>query len=241
VFTLPGCWIPFVHWLWRFPTILASSTVICREIEDRTWNQVRVTPLTVRQIVMAKYVAVFRYMENHIAVVTYVRAIPAVIFGAIWLVSTLTILPQEGLEYWISRTVAIAFAGMYFLVSPLLDVAVDGAIGLLASTLSQRRSTALIMAILARITTWLLPLALAAPLQYGQLGAFGGLFGGTQPDLPALRALAIVSTYGPAYGFLWGIEVWLSVAIVIVIFVLRLGLIRVLLELAIARADRIEV
>ncbi len=241
VFTLPGCWIPFVHWLWRIPSVMASSTMVSREIEDRTWHVLRVTPLTAREIMLAKYAAIFRYMDPHLMVVTYIRAVPAIIFAATWLVSTITVLPQQGFAYWFSRTVALAFAGVYFLISPVLDVAMDGAIGLLASTLSQRRSTALIMALLARMSGWLLPLALAAPLQFGQYGAFGGLFGGARPDFSTLRAISIVSTYGPTYAFLWGIPVWISVVVVVGIFLLRLGLVRLMLELAIVRADRIEV
>lgn len=239
--TLPGCWVPFVHWLWRLPTILVSATVISREVEDRTWTPVLSTPLTLRDIVMAKYAAIFHYMEPVTTTITYIRAVPLVVIGATWLASTLTVLPRAGLGYWAETTLAVLAAGIYFMLAPFLDVAVDGAIGLLASAISPHRSTAVAMAVLARATGWLLPLALAAPLQYGQYGAFGGLFSGLQPDLATLRALAIVATFGPAYAFPWGIPAWTSIVMVVVGVVLRLALVRLLLELTIIRAARIEV
>ncbi len=241
LFTLPGCWIPFIHWLWRLPSVMAGSTMVTREIEDRTWNTLRVTPLTVREIITAKFASIFRYMESNVTIIMYIRAVPTIIFGATWLVSTLTVLPQQGLEYWLSRSIALAFAGAYYLLSPILDVAVDGAIGMLASTLSQRRSTAMIIALLARLCGWLLPLAIALPLQLGEIGAFGGLFDPASPNEQTLRALSIVSTFGPSYAFLWGLPVLASVILVVGVFLLRLGLVRLLLELAVFRAEHLEV
>jgi len=236
-FTLPGCWIPFIHWLWRIPTILASATMISREVEQRTWAPLRTTPFSVREIVYAKYAAIFYYMEPYVMLVIYIRAVPVIIFGASWMVSALTILPQRGLEYWFTITAALLMAGVYVLLSPVLDVAVDGAVGILASTMAPRRSTTLVIAMLARLTGWLLPLALAAPLQYG---AFTDLWSGTPPDMITLRAVAVVSTFGPGYAFLWGVPAWLSVGLVIGFILGRLGLVRLLLEFTVIRAARIE-
>lgn len=235
IFTLPGFWVPFVHWLWRIPTILASATVISHEFEDKTWNTLRATTLSVRQIIMYKYAAVLRYMEPHYMLVLYVRAIPVVIFGVSWLVSTLTVLPQRGFDYWISRSMAFLFSGGYLLLSPMLDAAFDGALGLLTSSLANRRSTALILAVLARVAGFLLPMALVIPLEYGVFSNLAGL------DFIQLRAIAVVSTFGPSYAFLWGMDAWLSVLVVIVYTGVRLGLIRAMIEAAIVRAERTEI
>lgn len=240
LFTLPGCWIPFIHWLWRLPSVMAGSTMVTREIENRTWNTLRVTPLTVRQIIIAKYASIFRYMESNITIIIYIRAVPIIIFGATWMVSTLTVLPQQGLEYWLSRSIALVFAGAYYLLSPVLDVAVDGALGVVASTLSQRRSTAMIIALLMRLCGWLLPLAIALPLQLGEIGAFGGLMNPIPSSGHTLRALSVVSTFGPSYAFLWGLDVLPSVILVVGVFLLRLGLVRLLLKIAVFRAERLE-
>lgn len=234
LFTLPGFWVPFVHWLWRIPTILVSAPVISREFEDETWNTLRATTLTVRQIVFSKFAAVLRYMEPHYMLVVYIRAVPVIIFGVSWGASTVTVLPQRGFDYWFPTTLALLFSGAYLLLSPLLDAAFDAALGVLTSAFSERRSTALPLAVLARVTGFLLPMALVIPLQYGVFSNLAGL------DFVQLRALAVVGTFGPAYAFLWGIAPWLSVAIVIGYSGLRLALIRLMLEAAINRAERWE-
>ncbi|MBN1963964.1 MAG: hypothetical protein JW910_04925 [Anaerolineae bacterium] len=237
VFTLPGCWIPFIYWVWRFPGVLAGSTVISREVENRTWHPLRVTPLTAREIVVNKFAAVFRYMEQPLTLVTSVRAAPVLVFAAAWLGSTLTVLPQRGVAYWAGTTLAFLVAGFYLLVSPFIDVAVDGAIGVLASTLSQRRSTALIMAVLARLSLWMLPLALAVPFQ----DSTSRLFFGAVPEQGMLRMTGIVANFGPGYAFLWSGDALLSIGLVLAFFFARIGFVRLLLEVSIYRAARLEV
>ena len=89
VFALPGFSIPFVHWLWRVPTLLASAPLISREVEDRTWNPLRVTTLSLQRIMRIKFGAIFRYMELHYTLVIAVRAIPVIILGISWVASFL--------------------------------------------------------------------------------------------------------------------------------------------------------
>ncbi len=234
IFTLPGFWVPFVHWLWRIPTILTSASSISHELEDQTWNTLRATTLTVHEIVMAKFSAIIRYMEPHFMLVIYVRSMPVLVFGVSWIVSTLTVLPARGFEYWLSTSLAFLAAGLYLVLSPVLDVAFDGALGLLVSSFTARRSTALIVAVLVRLVGFLLPMMLIVPLTYG---VFDRL---SRPDIIQLRAIAVMSTFGPSYAFLWGIERWLSVVIVVVYTLLRLAAIRLMLTLTVARAERIE-
>ncbi len=235
IFTLPGFWVPFVHWLWRIPTILVSAGSVSHELEDQTWNTLRATTLTVHEIIMAKFAAIIRYMEPHFMLVIYVRSMPVIIFSVSWVVSTLTVLPARGFEYWLSTSLAFLAAGGYLLVSPVLDVAFDGALGLLVSTFNARRSTALIVAVLIRLIGFLIPMTLIVPLSYGLFDSLGRM------DVIRLRAIAVVSTFGPSYAFLWGIERWLSIAIVVVYTLVRLGAIRLMLKLAVIRAERIEV
>lgn len=235
IFTLPGFWVPFVHWLWRIPTILVSAGSVSHELEDQTWNTLRATTLTVHEIIMAKFAAIIRYMEPHFMLVIYVRSMPVIIFSVSWVVSTLTVLPARGFEYWLSTSLALLAAGGYLLVSPVLDVAFDGALGLLVSTFNARRSTALIVAVLIRLIGFLIPMTLIVPLSYGLFDSLGRM------DVIRLRAIAVVSTFGPSYAFLWGIERWLSIAIVVVYTLVRLGAIRLMLKLAVIRAERIEV
>jgi len=238
VFALPGFSIPFVHWLWRVPTILASANVVSREVEDRTWNPLRVTTLSLRRILWAKYGAIFRYMELHYTLVIAVRAVPVTILGISWVASTLTVLPGQGFEYWFSTTVVFLVMGGYFLMSPVIDVAFDGALGMLASSFSDRRSTALVMAMLARLSLWLLPLALTAPLQFGLLN---NVLGVAQVDVITLKAVAVVATFGPTYAFLWGVPQWPSVALILITLVARLGAARLMLSIAMVRIRRIEI
>lgn len=238
IFTLPGCWVPFVHWLWRFPAILAASTAISREVEDRTWNPLLVTVVPVRDIVLTKFAAVMRYMDSTITLLTYVRAVPIIIFGVTWVASTLTVLPRQGFTYWFTYSLAFLVSAIYLLAAPVLDVGVDAALGLLASTFSQRRSTAMVLGMLARIALWLMPLALAAPLQYGLIGNAVGV---PSADVVVIRAVAIVSTFGPGYAFLWGISVWVSILVLLVTFAFRVALIRFLLYLITVRVSRMEV
>jgi hypothetical protein len=238
IFALPGFSIPFVHWLWRVPTLLASATVVSREVEDRSWNPLRVTTLSLQRIMLVKYGAIFRYMELHYVLVMAVRAVPVIILGISWIASTLTVLPMQGFEYWFSTTVIFLAMGVYFLASPMVDVAFDGALGMLASSFSERRSTALVMTMLARLSLWLLPLALTAPLQFGLLN---NALGVAQVDIITLKAVAVVATFGPTYAFLWGVPQWPSVALIVITLVARLGAARLMLSIATVRASRIEI
>jgi hypothetical protein len=235
IFTLPGFWVPFIHWLWRVPGLLASAGIVSHEIEGHTWNVVRSTTLTVEQIMMAKYAALLRYMEPHYMLIIYIRAMPAIIFGVSWGTSTLTVLPQQGFAYWFSTSLAFLFAGVYLLISPVLDAGFDAALGMLASTLSGRRSTSLIMTMFIRLAGWMLPFALTIPIQFG---ISSGL---PTETMIQLRAIATVGMFGPAYAFLWGINTWLSVIIVLVYVLVRFGLIRWMLATAINRAANLEV
>ena len=213
IFALPGFSIPFIHWLWRVPTLLASAIVVAREVEDRTWNPLRSTTLTVERIMRSKYSAIFRYMELHYILVIAVRAVPVIILGISWIASALTVLPIQGFDYWFSTTAVFLAMGGYFLASPVIDVAFDGALGMLASTFAERRSTALMMTMLARLSLWLFPLALTAPLQFGLLN---GTLGVGQVDVITLKAVAVVATFGPTYAFLWGVPQWPSVALIVI-------------------------
>ncbi|GAB4571112.1 MAG: hypothetical protein Kow0077_06970 [Anaerolineae bacterium] len=233
IFTLPGFWVPFVHWLWRIPTVLVGAGIISHEFEDRTWNTLRATPLTLHQIIMHKFLAVMRYMEPHFMLVVYIRAAPVVIFGISWLVSTITVLPQQGFGYWISTSIAFLFSGAYLLISPVLDTAFDAALSILMSSFANRRATALVMAMFARIAGFLLPMALVIPLEYGVFSNLTGL------DFIQLRAIAVISTFGPAYAFLWGLGAWVSVLIVMVYTAIRLALIRLMLVGAEIQANRV--
>lgn len=249
-FAVPGCWIPFVQWLWRLPAVLASGTMISREIEDRTWNPLRTTALSVREIVYAKYAAVFRYMEPHITLVTYIRAVPVLIMEVAWFASTFVILPQQGFFPWLGLVLAFLTAGSYVLLSPFLDVAVDGAIGILASSFAQRRSSGVIISVLARATGWLLPVAFAVLIQYGlpTTGLVVSMSGTATAGMPelnrmmvTLRAITVVALIGPGYAYLWGLAPWVGTGLVVAGLLFRVGLIRLLLELTILRAGRIEV
>jgi hypothetical protein len=249
-FAVPGCWIPFVQWFWRLPAVLASGTMISREIEDRTWNPLRTTALSVREIVYAKYAAVFRYMEPHITLVMYIRAVPVLIMEVAWFASTFVILPQQGFFSWLGLVLAFLTAGAYVLISPFLDVAVDGAIGILASSFAQRRSSGVIISVLARATGWLLPVAFAVLIQYGLpttnlLFTMSGTTTAGMSDLSrvmvTLRAITVVALIGPGYAYLWGLAPWVGTGLVVSGLLFRLGLIRLLLELTVIRAGRIEV
>lgn len=239
VFTLPFLFLPFIHLIWRIPTVLASATMISREVENQTWHPLRSLPISIREIVWAKYAAIFPYMEPQLNLLFYLRGGPAIIILGVWAASTITSLPQRGLEQWLADTLAIVLSVIYVVISPTLDVAVDGALGLLASALSPRRSTALILATLVRTTLWLLPLLPLVMLQYGVLPTFGLV--GLQPENIDLRAWAVVANFGPGYAYLWNLGPWISIVLVLGTVALRLGFIRLALELAAYRAERLEV
>lgn len=229
--------VPFIHWIWRIPTVLASSTMISREVESQTWNSLQATPYTLREIIWAKYTAIFHYMDSTLTLMLYLRGGPVVVFLGIWGAATITTLPRTGFADWFVDTIAIVSACFYLMISPTLDVAVDGAMGMLASALSPRRSTALIMATLARMTAWLLPMVVAMLTQYG----FAGAFGVEQLNVVELRSVAAVAIFGPGYAFIWNVDPLLSTGLVVGTILLRLAFVRVMLEVAVFRAARLIV
>jgi hypothetical protein len=158
-----------------------GATVISAEIEAQTFGLLRLTMLTPRDIVLAKFGAAFRQIRVPLFLIMLVRLL-IVLIGAISLVILIIqgvssagssgispsdllsspVLPVTGLmvvEYGIALGFAlIAFLAwiVFFIFQPILDMLLYVALGVFASSWAKTRANGLITAGAFRVGLWML-------------------------------------------------------------------------------------
>ncbi len=220
---------PFVPWVWRIPTVLSTAPTVAREVEGRTWLALRSTPFSTSEIVQALHAAGTYRVAQVWAYVTSMRL--AVVGILALMILIMTWFPGRstsrlGLVEW----VAYLFCGFYFLFEPLLDAAIDGAVGMVASTLSKTQLTGVINALILRVILWslqVLALLLIMPVTKGLLPL-------AQADsVPTLVLL------GPAYTLALGFSAEAAIALVMMMVAARMIFLRLLTAVAVWRAEAI--
>jgi hypothetical protein len=167
-----------VRWLVGLLATAVTSTVISAEVEADTFSLLRLTPVTTRQIVLAKFGAAFRQFRLPLALVAIVRL--AFVIGGIALVIALIVtsipsaatpgvvtpapaapLPGPGagtILGWGIAGAAVLVAALlwlaYFLISPFISTTIFAAVGLLGSAWARSRAGGLTAAIGFRMGLW---------------------------------------------------------------------------------------
>lgn len=153
-----------------------GATVISAEIEAETYGLLRLTPISPRQIVLAKYAAVLNQVRTPVIMVLLVRLTlvvgtilvlaGALLIGA-WLGNTLGIPPvplptlATGMllaSYLIAGAfalVAVVLWIVFFVMQPALDVMLFAALGVFASSLARTRANGLLAAGALRLVLWM--------------------------------------------------------------------------------------
>jgi len=164
-----------VRWVTGLLATVLAATTISAEVEAETFGLLRLTPIPVRQIVLAKFGATFRQFRLPMIVIALLRLVfvlgLVVLFAALVVINAIdapispTDLPLQGLPFtqtaplviaWLAVLVAALVMLAYYLIEPALQVFLFVAVGMLASSLSRTRAGGLLLAGGSRIALWML-------------------------------------------------------------------------------------
>lgn len=198
--------VAVVPYLWRIPAVVLCAPLIVREREGRTWEALATIPASMREILLAKMSAALQPLQGLVGYVVVVRllvSLPALAAGSYFLLRALGYLNLETLAVGLLPFCCAA----YYLLEPYQDVAIDGAVGLVASTFSPSVAYAFPLAIILRLALWLVQLLALIPA----LGLLTLL--GLEPHL--LGQLPLLALLGPGLGYLtdwpfWAILLWMA-------------------------------
>jgi hypothetical protein len=222
---------PFLPWLWRVPTVISAAPPVAREVEGRTWLALRSTPYSTREIVEALHAASTYRVAQIWAYVTSMRLAVVGILAMIVMIMAWFPGREAQLRLSLLDWAAYLMSAFYFLAEPLLDSAIDGAVGIVASTFSHTQLTAVINGFLLRLILWSLQV-LGLVLTLSPANAV--LTRTQASNMPALVLL------GPAYGLALGFSSGATIAMVVGLTALRMIGLRALMALAVWRAEAIQ-
>ena len=167
-----------VRWLVGLLATAITSTVISSEVEADTFSLLRLTPVTTRQIVLAKFGAAFRQFRLPLVLVAIVRlafVIGGIVLGIVLILSSVSGTTTPGIATpapavplpslgagtilgWGIAGAAVLVALLawlaYFLISPFISTTIFAAVGLLGSAWARSRAGGLTAAIGFRMGLW---------------------------------------------------------------------------------------
>lgn len=250
-----------VRWVAGLLATVVASTTVSSEIEAQTYGLLRLTPLSAREIVLAKFGVAVRQLRAPMAVVIVVRLVGmvglAAVLGALIVAGIAAVpamsstppLPLRASPMFSADVVSFALGLLatgpaviaailswlaYYLVSPVLGLVLFASTGMLASTWARTRAGGVAVAAGMRVVLWMLSYVFSQVIS-------------TAISLLSMPLMMLTST--PA---LW--EDWLAglppIAIgfggaalagiwVLGMLAIQVGVILILLALAIQRAGRL--
>ena len=238
-----------IHWLLGLLATALTATVISAEVEAETYKLLRVTPLSAREIVLAKFGAAFRQLRDPLL---FLVALRLLLVGGTVLTLTLSLTTVEGatpsvvlsdvpsvspsVVLLLLDVLSVGMVGLlwllYYLLRPFLSILLFSAVGMLGSSLARTRVGGLLAAgglrvalgtagyVLSQVVSTILSLTL------GPFLAFNGPPSWLQALLvrPALVVLG-----GAGVGAVW----------LFVVMLFQIGLVTLFLHTAIRRAERL--
>ncbi len=169
-----------IRWLTGLLATALTSTVLSSEVEAETYDLLRVTPLPVHEIVLAKFSASFQQFRLPLTAVILTRGIfilGLLVLGILLVASNATPLgsslatlsspplaaeaglPAASVAVSVIAGASVLLAGLlwflYFLVAPVLSTFIYAAIGLLASAWARTRTGGLVGAAGLRVALWI--------------------------------------------------------------------------------------
>ena len=247
-----------VDWLGQWGLSMAATVLtaprLSAEIEDRTWDMMRLTTMPASEIVMAKWAAALwqlRWLTLALSLLRLLLLLLFSLFGAlialVWLWAAHTGGPtmqaliafvvRPGPFLWLALIVIWIGWSIYYLLQPVLKIMTGGAFGLFASSLAPSKSMAIVVAFAVRlaagIITWIMMQSFGAGGNTLALLLLPlvGLFGNTSSGVTVPSLMAGLSLQLGAVGIASAAVLMMGVMAAI-----HLGLTWLLLTLATARA-----
>jgi hypothetical protein len=158
-------------------TVAQTSPIISGEIELQSWRLLRTTTLKLREIIFAKYAAALQQMRGPLFGLLILRAASTITI----LILTVTILLRTVFYYmdraawqdfwlkgeWFPILIAYLACLLLYLTQPVLQLLLNGAIGLTASTHTSTRAQAIAASMVGRLASWVAIVMINVSLMLG--------------------------------------------------------------------------
>jgi hypothetical protein len=223
--------LPTLPWMWRVPVVLTSAATVGRELETRRWQALRATPYSTYDIVLALLAA----GTHRVYLLWLFTTIARVILG---LMLTLSLHWEMQIGNLVGHTwgmldwVAWGLSLSYLILEPLLDVAIDGAVGIVSATFSNTQFRAMTYGMALRLGLWLtqlLSLFMIVPLAEYLLSS------------AQAQAMPTVVLMGPVYNMLFGFSAQTTLVMLAGFLALRLLTLYILVRVAVWRGEQVVV
>lgn len=145
-------------------TVALAAPLISGELELKSWELLRATTLTLREILLAKLSATLHQLRPPLLGLMIIRAISTstgmLLFYFISLDSALSAISYGNInmasvaEEWLPIAIALTSLALVLLVQPPIQMIVNILLGMLASAYTQSRSRALAIGLGLRVALW---------------------------------------------------------------------------------------
>lgn len=151
------------------------APAISGEVELQSWGLLRSTTLPLREIMLAKLVAIFTQMRGALAGLLALRVASTgtgLLLVAYLLRESFYYDPTGREEFfgsgqWVMPGLALALFTIWYLAQPAVQFGLNGAVALLASASARSRARAIAAALAARMAGWVLSALVNGGLIYG--------------------------------------------------------------------------
>ncbi len=240
-----------VRWLVGLLATAVTATSISAEVEADTYALLRITPLSAREIVLAKFGAAVHQFRLPVLAIALIRALfvlgTVAFFAALMAGSALEeplrlLLPSVAASVplqtsyilaGVTALLAALFLLIYFLANPALLTLLYAAVGMLASSWARTRSGGLMAAIGLRVALWTAAYILSQAFTFSF--SLLSIPLSTLPTAPVwLERLAALEPSLMVMLVAFGIVLWL-----VLVVATQMGLTLLFLYLAVRRAERL--
>ncbi len=230
--------LPLFGWAWRLQMALAASSTIAREVESGTWDDLRALPWSIGEIVRSKYAAVLaRERRLFTQYMTLRFFLLLAMLGFAWLAFWFDwMLAPEARANLAWMLLATVLSVGYTLFEPALDLATDGAFGLLASAFARNQGQAAGLGLALSAIGLAAQLALTALLIGGATQVAPGAGSPLQLWDSALLSLWGMAVWGPGGALLYNVSPIACAAVIALAALARTAALCGLLALAVWRA-----
>ncbi|GAB4479927.1 MAG: hypothetical protein Kow00124_26110 [Anaerolineae bacterium] len=146
-------------------TIASTAPLVSGEVELQSWNLLRATVLPLHDILFAKLAAAIHSQRLPLTALLILRVISlvtALLLGMGFLLRD-TFYWMSRAEYrqfwqegmWAPIVIAVVVAAVFWVTQPLVQMGLNGAIGMLASVSGRTRSRAIASALAGRLVLWI--------------------------------------------------------------------------------------
>ncbi len=146
-------------------TIATTAPMVSGEVEMQSWNLLRTTELSVYEIVLAKLAASITSLKEHLRALLLLRVFSLMTGVLVFIVQVL----RQGIYWddpqrvaamlrqgtWIPILLAVTMVGIFWLSQPLLQMALNGSVGMAASAYGRSRSGAMAVGLAMRLILWI--------------------------------------------------------------------------------------